>query len=134
MYRPVVVYLAANNPPARFVRKHDNSTNNFLSKKQMQLERFYMSLDVSLKLFLRQQFKLLCAEKKIIGTSLPSIGDIACKRCLSKANSIIKDPTHLHHGLFTLLPPGKIYHSIRSRTARLCNSFFLRAIRLLNAM
>ena len=72
--------------------------------------------------------------EKIIGTSLPSIGDIATKRCVSKASSIIKDPTHLHHGLFTLLPSGKRYRSIRSRTSRFCNSFFPRAIRLLNAM
>ncbi len=70
--------------------------------------------------------------EKIIGSSLPSIQDLAHNRCLSRAQNIVKDPTHPHYGLFTLLPSGKRFCSIRCRTVRFCNSFFLQAIRLLN--
>ena len=46
-----------------------------------------------------------------------------------RAASIIKDPIHPQHGLFTLLPSGHRYRSVKCRTTRL-NSFFPTAIRL----
>ncbi len=49
-----------------------------------------------------------------------------------RAASILKDPTHPQHGLFTLLPSGRRYRSVKCRTTRLKNSFFPTAIRLLN--
>ncbi|KAF7642201.1 hypothetical protein LDENG_00262540 [Lucifuga dentata] len=55
--------------------------------------------------------------EKIIGTSLPSILDIGHKRCLTRANNIIRDSTHPHHGLFSLLNSGRRFRSVRSRTA-----------------
>ncbi|KAK3516413.1 hypothetical protein QTP70_010742 [Hemibagrus guttatus] len=39
--------------------------------------------------------------------SLPSIMDIYSIHCIRKANSIVDDPTHPSHTLFTLLPSGK---------------------------
>ncbi|KAK3535518.1 hypothetical protein QTP70_016932 [Hemibagrus guttatus] len=45
--------------------------------------------------------------EKIIRVSLPSITDIYSTRCTHKANSIVDDPTHPSHTLFTLLPSGK---------------------------
>ncbi len=60
---------------------------------------------------------------KIIGAPLPSILDIFLTRCSSKANSIVKDPTHPSHSLFELLPSGRRYRSIRARSTRLLNSF-----------
>ncbi len=51
---------------------------------------------------------------KIIGAPLPSILDIFLTRCSSKANSIMKDPTHPSHSLFQLLPSGRPYRSIRA--------------------
>ena len=70
--------------------------------------------------------------EKIIGTPLPSIKDTAHNRCLARANSIRGDPTHPHQGLFTLLPSGRRYRSVASKTARFSKSFFPQAIRLLN--
>ncbi|KAI4899218.1 hypothetical protein NFI96_023461 [Prochilodus magdalenae] len=70
--------------------------------------------------------------EKIIGASLPTITDIYTTRCIRKANSIVDDHTHPSHTLFTLLPSGKRYRSIRALTSRLCNSFFPQAIRLFN--
>ncbi|KAK3538855.1 hypothetical protein QTP86_018097, partial [Hemibagrus guttatus] len=45
--------------------------------------------------------------EKIIGISLPSITDMYTTRCICKANSIVDDPTHPSHTLFTLLPSWK---------------------------
>ncbi|KAI3360698.1 hypothetical protein L3Q82_012843 [Scortum barcoo] len=42
--------------------------------------------------------------EKIIGSSLPSVQDIASQRCVSRASNIIKDASHPHHRLFSLLP------------------------------
>nr|XP_049579054.1 uncharacterized protein LOC125970577 [Syngnathus scovelli]XP_049579055.1 uncharacterized protein LOC125970577 [Syngnathus scovelli] len=45
--------------------------------------------------------------ERIIGAPLPSIQDISSQRCMSRARNIINDPSHPHHGLFSLLPSGK---------------------------
>ncbi|KAK3523719.1 hypothetical protein QTP70_009267 [Hemibagrus guttatus] len=83
--------------------------------------------------------RIVRTAEKIIGVSLPSITGMYTTRCIRKANSIVDDPTHPSHThthpshtLFTLLPFGKRYRSIRALTTRLCNSFFPQAIRLLN--
>ena len=76
--------------------------------------------------------RIVRTAEKIIGVSLPSITDIYTSRCIRKATSIVADPTHSSHTLFTLLPSGKRYRSIRAATTRLSNSFYPKAIRLLN--
>ncbi|KAI5626796.1 gastrula zinc finger protein XlCGF28.1-like [Silurus asotus] len=76
--------------------------------------------------------RIVRTAEKIIGVSLPSIMYIYTTRCIYKANSIVDDHTHPSHTLFTLLPSGKRFPSIRAATSRLCNSFFPQAIRLLN--
>ena len=45
--------------------------------------------------------------QSITQTSLPSIDSVCKSRCLGKAASIIKDPTHPGYSLFYLLPSGK---------------------------
>ncbi|KAK3521061.1 hypothetical protein QTP86_017277 [Hemibagrus guttatus] len=76
--------------------------------------------------------RIVRTAEKVIGVSLPSIMDIYSTRCIRKANSIVDDPTHPSHTLFTLLPSGKRYRSIRAHTSRLMNSFFPQTIRCLN--
>ncbi|KAK3513634.1 hypothetical protein QTP70_028830 [Hemibagrus guttatus] len=51
--------------------------------------------------------RIVRTAEKIIGVSLPSISDMYTTRCIRKANSIVDDPTHPSHTLFTLLPSGK---------------------------
>ncbi|KAK3517467.1 hypothetical protein QTP70_012438 [Hemibagrus guttatus] len=51
--------------------------------------------------------RILRTAEKIIGVSLPSITDMYTTCCIRKANSIVDDPTHPSHTLFTLLPSGK---------------------------
>ncbi len=70
---------------------------------------------------------------KIICAPLPSLLDIFLTRCSSKANSIVKDPTHPSHSLFQLQPSGRRSRRIRARSARLLNSFFPQAVRALNS-
>ena len=77
--------------------------------------------------------RIVRTAEKIIGVSLPSIMDIYTTRCIRKATSIVNDPIHPSHRLFSLLPSGRRYRSIRAITARLCNSFVPQAIRFLNS-
>ncbi|KAK3556294.1 hypothetical protein QTP70_007044 [Hemibagrus guttatus] len=56
--------------------------------------------------------RIVRTAEKIIGLSLPSITDMYTTRCIRKANSIMDDPTHPSHTLFTLLPSGKSLKSI----------------------
>ncbi len=55
------------------------------------------------------------------------------RRCTRKARRIIKDSSHPSHRLLSLLPSGRRFRSIRSRTSRLRDSFFPQAIRLMNS-
>ncbi|XP_072771052.1 uncharacterized protein [Nerophis lumbriciformis] len=72
--------------------------------------------------------------QKIIGRPLPSLTDIYTSRCLNRASAIIKDSTHPGSDLFHLLPSGKRYRCIKTKTNRLKNSFFPRAITILNGL
>lgn len=76
--------------------------------------------------------RVVKSAQRTIGSQLPSIHDTYHKRCTNKAKSIVKDPTHINHGLFSLLPSGRRYRSLRSRTSRLRYSFFPEAVTLLN--
>uniref|UniRef100_A0A3B3BRH8 Reverse transcriptase domain-containing protein n=1 Tax=Oryzias melastigma TaxID=30732 RepID=A0A3B3BRH8_ORYME len=77
--------------------------------------------------------RVVKAASKITRTPLPSLQSIYKRRVLRRAASIIRDPTHPQRGLFTLLPSGRRYRSVKCRTSRLRNSFFPSAIRLLNS-
>lgn len=70
--------------------------------------------------------------QKIIGCPLPPIPTIYNSRCVSRARSIIKDPTHPGFHLFTLLPSGRRYKALPARTNRMKNSFFPKAVTTMN--
>src|SRR4029434_9697598 len=57
--------------------------------------------------------------QRITGSSLPTIEAVQSKRCLRRAGSIEKDSSHPSHRLFALLPSGRHYRALRSRTSRL---------------
>ncbi len=69
----------------------------------------------------------------LLEVSFPPLQDIYTRRCTRKARSIIKDSSHPSHRLLFLLPSGRRFRSIRSRTSRLRDSFFPQAIRLMNS-
>ncbi|KAK3549740.1 hypothetical protein QTP86_007734 [Hemibagrus guttatus] len=70
--------------------------------------------------------------EKIIDVSLLTTNGSNNNRCIRKAISIAEVSPHEPHGVFTLLPSGMGYRSIRVTTSRLHNSFFPEAGRLLN--
>ncbi|KAK3549098.1 hypothetical protein QTP70_031891, partial [Hemibagrus guttatus] len=51
--------------------------------------------------------RIVRTAEKITGVSFPSIMDMYTTGCIHKANSIVDNPTHPSHTLFTLLPSGK---------------------------
>lgn len=71
---------------------------------------------------------------RIIGASLPSLKDIYTTHLTRKATTIVSDASHPAHNLFDLLPSGKRYRSLCSRTTRLTNSFIHQAVRMLNSL
>ncbi|KAI5616338.1 gastrula zinc finger protein XlCGF28.1-like [Silurus asotus] len=69
----------------------------------------------------------------ITGTPPISMEDIQKKWGLHRVCSILKDSSHPVHRLFSVLPSGKRFRCLRTRTSRLKNSFFPRAVSLLNS-
>ncbi|KAK3547994.1 hypothetical protein QTP70_001658 [Hemibagrus guttatus] len=60
--------------------------------------------------------RIVRTAEKIIGVFLPSIIDIYSTRCIREAITIVDDPTHPSHTLFTLLPSGKRRQFVRLGT------------------
>ncbi len=77
--------------------------------------------------------RVLHLAERISGSALPSLQDIYLKRCKGRAAKIIKDTNHPGNSLFFLLPSGKHFRSMMTKTERLRRSFFPQAIRLLNS-
>ncbi|KAI4872906.1 hypothetical protein NFI96_001928 [Prochilodus magdalenae] len=61
--------------------------------------------------------------QRITGTQLPTTESVYQKRCLSRARSSIKDPSHPNHKLLTLLPSGRRYRSLLTLTTNFLPSF-----------
>ena len=76
--------------------------------------------------------RVIRSAQRITRTELPSIQDIYSQRCRRKAKRIVSDSSHPSHHLFTLLPSGRRYKSLRTRTSRYKDSFYPQAIRMLN--
>ena len=77
----------------------------------------------------RKLQRVVRAAERAIGTSLTPLRDIYTGRLQQKASIIIKDPSHPGHSLFSPLPSGKRYRSIRSKTNRLNRSFYPQAVK-----
>ena len=78
--------------------------------------------------------RVVLSAQRITGGKLPALQD-TYTRCHRKAIKIIKDNNHPSHCLFTLLSSRRRgqYRCIKAGTERLKNSFYLKAIRLLNS-
>ncbi|KAK0142660.1 RNA-directed DNA polymerase from mobile element jockey [Merluccius polli] len=72
--------------------------------------------------------------QRVTGTPLPAIEVVRKKRCLNRARSILKDPSHPANGLFQLLPSRRRFRSLQTKTSRFRNSFFPTAVSLLNSV
>ena len=73
--------------------------------------------------------------QRITGGKLPALQDPYTTQCHRKAKMIIKDSSHASNCLFTLLSSRRRgqHRCIKAGTERLKNSFYLKAIRLLNS-
>ena len=81
---------------------------------------------------LRRLQRVVRTAERIIGTTLPSIQELYLSRVSKRAGKITLDPSHPAHSLFELLPSGRRYRALSTRTARHRNSFFPQAIHLMN--
>ncbi|KAL0152393.1 hypothetical protein M9458_052116 [Cirrhinus mrigala] len=70
--------------------------------------------------------------ERITGVHLPNLQDLYISRVKKRAGNIIQDPSHPGHNLFALLPSGRRYRSLSTKTSRHKNSFFPNAISSLN--
>ncbi len=76
----------------------------------------------------RDLARIVKSAQRIVGTKLPDLDNIYASRLYRKASNIIKDSTHPSHRLFESLPSGQRYRAVITRTNRLRNSFFPRAV------
>ncbi|KAF7701766.1 hypothetical protein HF521_001049, partial [Silurus meridionalis] len=76
--------------------------------------------------------KTVKTAEKIIGAPLPTLQDLYHTRTRNRAGKIINDPSHPGHNIFQLLPSGRRYRTLFTKTARHRNSFFPQAITLTN--
>ncbi|MBN3318476.1 RTJK polymerase, partial [Atractosteus spatula] len=67
-----------------------------------------------------------------LGCGLTEIKQLYEDRCCGRILAITEDSHHPGHELFTPLPSGKRYKSIRTLTTRFFNSFYPQAVRLAN--
>ncbi|XP_064875449.1 uncharacterized protein LOC135572170 [Oncorhynchus nerka] len=79
--------------------------------------------------------RVVRSAQRITGGKLPALQDTYTTRCHRKAIKIIKDNNHPSHCPFTPLSSRRRgqYRCIKAGTERLKNSFYLKAIRLLNS-
>ncbi len=76
--------------------------------------------------------RVVSTAQKITSCPLPSLEELFSCRCVKKAKNIIRDPCHPGHTQFELLPSGRRYRALYSRTNRLKDSFYPKAICTLN--
>ncbi len=62
--------------------------------------------------------------ERIIGAPLPSLQELYTSRVRKRAKKVTLDPSHPAHSLIVLLPSGRRYRSLSTKTARHKNSFF----------
>ncbi len=81
---------------------------------------------------LRRLQRVVRAAEQIIGTTLPTLQELYLSRLSKRAGKITLGPSHPAHSLFELLPSGRRYRALSTRTTRHKNSFFPQAIHLMN--
>ncbi len=81
---------------------------------------------------LRRPRRVVRTAERIIGTTLPTLQELYLSRVNKRAGKITLDPSHPAHSLFELLPSGRRYRALSTRTTRHRNSFFPQAIHLMN--
>ncbi len=80
----------------------------------------------------RRLRRVVRTAERIIGTTLSTLQELYLSRVSKRADIITLDPSHPAHSRFELLPSGRLYRALGTRTTRHRNSFFPQAIHLMN--
>ncbi len=80
----------------------------------------------------RRLQRVVWTSERIIGTTLPTLQELYLSRVSKRAGKITLDPSHPAHSLFELLPSGRRYRALSTRTTRHRNCLFPQAIHLMN--
>ncbi len=83
---------------------------------------------------LRRLRRVVWTAEQIIDTTLPTLQELYLSRVSKRAGKITLDPSHPAHSLFELLPSGRRFRALSTRTTRHRNSFFPQAIHLMNTL
>ena len=70
---------------------------------------------------------------RITGCDLPSLESLYLTRTQNRAKKIVDDVSHPASHIFQMLPSGRRYRSVKAGTTRTRNSFFPRAVNILNS-
>ncbi len=73
---------------------------------------------------LRKLRRVVRTAERIIGKTLPTLQELYSSRVSKKAGKIRLDPSHPAHSFFELLPSGRRYRALSTRTSRHRNRFF----------
>ncbi len=80
----------------------------------------------------RRLRRVVRTAERVIGTTFPTLQELYLSRVSKRAGKITLVPSHKAHSLFELLPSGRRYRALSTRTARHRHSFFPQAIHLMN--
>ena len=72
--------------------------------------------------------RVMRTSQYITGAKRPDIQDLYTRLCQRKAQKLVKDSSHQSHRLFSLLLHDKRHRSVKSKSKRVLNSFYLQAI------
>ncbi len=72
----------------------------------------------AIKSDLRRLWRVVRTAERIIGTTLPTLQELYLSRVSKRAGKITLDPSHPAHSLFELLPSGRRYRALSTRTTR----------------
>lgn len=81
---------------------------------------WYLSCTVANK---RKLQRVIRMAEKVIGYHPPTLEDLHSSHCHRRANNVIRDTSHPGYSLVKLLPSGRWYRAIKTKTNRLKNSF-----------
>ena len=76
--------------------------------------------------------RIVNISSKIIGLELPTLESIYVRRLTKRASNILKDDTHPAYKLFEVLPSGRRYRSIATKTNRFRYSTFPQTMTILS--
>ncbi len=83
-------------------------------------------VQLSYQIWPQKTTRVVRTAERIIGTTLPTLLELYSSRVSKRTDKITLDPSHPAHSLFELLPSGRHYRALSTRTTRHRNSFFLK--------